>query len=331
MVVLKDIAAALGVSISVVSRVLNNRMGNTRVRPVVAEQIRAKAREMGYQPNPAAVALSSGRQNVLGVFIHRIGTLGSGIIEKTIEGISAASRAARLRLMTTFFSSAEEFIELSSVISRRSMDGLLIVGKPHRELLPRLLALRESGLPVATLYHESLHEGIPNAGLNQGKVGQLATAHLLARGCRRVAHVRGMPQRLAGYQQALAEAGVSYDPSLVFADSYRLEPEAGAAIVQHLLAGRVPFDGLVAQSDAQAVRAVNELFSCGIRVPDQVRVVGADDSPHCELCRVPLTSVSQLYGQRAERAVELLRASIAGQPVESVELEPVLCERESSR
>ncbi len=338
MALLKDIAADVGVSVSVVSRVLNDRMGNTRIRAELAERIRATARSMGYEPNPAAVALSRGKQNVLGVFIHRVGVEGSGIIERTIEGISGAARVAGQRLTTSFYASQDEFRGLRPLMRRDVMDGMLIIGKPYPELLPQLQKIRKSGLPVATLHHEALHDDIPNAGLSQHTVGRMATAHLIAQGCQKVAHIAGLPARRTGYRQALKQACMAYRAERVVV-SVDLVPEdptaefgplSGERAVRRLLENTVDFDGLVTQSDAQAIGAINELARQGIDVPGQVKVIGVDDSPHCPLCRIPLTSISQLYMQRAEKAVELLLKQTEGQRVDSVEMQPMLVQRDST-
>ncbi len=338
---LRDIADEVGVSISLVSRVLNNRMGSTGVRPELAERIRASAAAMNYLPNPAAVALSGGRQNVLGIFIHRIGIDGSGTIERTIEGVSLAARANHQRLLTSFYTDDDDFQQHDPIIRKTFMDGLLLVGIRHPELVSKLLSYRERGLPIATLHDEPIHDDLPNAGLDQIAIGRLTTEHLIERGCRRIvfACVRGivMEQRITGYRKALRHAGLVDDPELLpkvreQTDQLHEEygPESGRALVAGLLERGVTFDGVIAQSDAQAIGVINELAARRIDVPGQVRVIGMDNSPHCLLARVPLSSISGQLRERASTAIHMLLQLIRGEAAASVNLQPRLIAREST-
>jgi len=331
MVSLKDIAAELNVSVSLVSKVLNGRLGTTGVRPELGGVIRRKAREMGYERNASAVALSRGRQDVLGVFIHRLGMAGSGIIEDLVDGISEAAREAHQKQFVNFFSTVAEFAELSRVAHRGMMDGLIVGGVRHEELVPHIQEISRSGLPVVTLYNTVLHESLPNVGMDQREVGGVATRHLLMSGCRRIAHICNIQERFEGYKAALAEQGVPFRPELVWeAPSSEFSHTLGAQAVRQLSEAGIAFDGLVAQSDQEAVGGINELFRMGRRVPEDVRVIGIDNAPHCEFARVPLSSVSQRFGERGREAVRMLLKQIEGRHVPSLELTPILCPRRSS-
>jgi len=332
MIALRDIAQDVGFSVSLVSKVLNNRLGSSRVKPETVRKIRESAARLGYRKNMSAVALLAGRHDVIGVFIHNLGMAGSGIVEDLLAGISDQAGGRHQSLMLAFFETGSEFHERSEFANRGRMDGLLVGGCYNAGVRDPLLAIRRAGLPVVTVYDEPLHPELPNVGLDQTLVSRLATEHLIARGARRIAHVATMPTRLAGYRQAVAEAGLACDPALVYRTNVDFYGQVeGTRAVQAFLAAGVPFDGIVAQSDHEAVGCINALCAAGLRVPEDVRVIGIDNSPFCELARVPLSSVSQQFHLRGETSMRLLMDAIEGNAVQSSLVLPIVVERESTR
>ena len=120
---LRDIASELNVSVSLVSKVLSGRLGNTGASRTTVEAIQIKAEQMGYRKNRAAAALATGRQNTLGVFLHRVGTATSGMTETFLAGVCDAAAANGQRLTLQFFSTSAEFRSFARDIHRNAMDG----------------------------------------------------------------------------------------------------------------------------------------------------------------------------------------------------------------
>lgn len=335
---IKDIAEELNVSTSLVSKVLNNRLGTTMARQETIEAIHDQARKMGYRRNLSATALRTGRQHAIGVFIHRLGQPGAGLVEAMIEGVTTEAQRSQHRLMLHICEDAEEFRRLQKQLHVGMVDGLVIAGMRHRGLREAATALREQGLSMVTVHEEALDPAIVNVGLSQVEIGRMATAHLIERGCRRIAHVHQSTARHQGYQQALAEAGLGYDPALVYAPPRALAytAEAGEQAVAHWLAESVGLDGLFADSDEQSMGALNELLRRGVAVPERVRLIGVDDAPYCRLAAVPLSSVCQRFRERGQEAVRMLLARPgrggrkAAQAEPAPELAPRLCVRASS-
>lgn len=328
---LKDIADELGVSVSLVSKVLNDRMGTTGVRADLLEAIQAKAAELGYRKNTSAVALRQGRHDVIGVFVHRAGMAGSGIMEELLEGISTEAMKSHLKLLLNFFHTAGEFAELSEIVHHGVMDGLVMGGIIHPEIIETLVTIHGTGLPIVTVHDRELHDALPNVGIDQVKISRIAAEHLVAQGCRRIAHIHNRDDRTEGYRLALDAHGVEADPRWI----YNAEPDdyghtVGAKAVRSLLEQGIAFDGFLAQSDQEGVGAINALFAAGHAVPGDVRVVGIDNAPYCEFARVPLSSVSQNYQERGRMAVEMLQEAAQGGDVKSVLVEPELYVREST-
>jgi LacI family transcriptional regulator len=329
---LRDIAEKLNVSVSLVSKVLSGRLGTTGVSDEAVANIRRVAEQLGYRKNASAVALLSGRHNIIGVFIHRLGMAGSGIIEELLEGVSAVALQHHQRLQLNFFITNEEFFALCHGANRGTMDGLVVGGVYHAELEEHLRAIHGAGLPLVTLYDTPVAQPIPNVGFDQTAASRLATEHLISRGARKLAHIRNMDGRYEGYRQALAAAGLRYDAARVFqAREHDYSHVMGEEAVRKFLKNGVAFDGLVAQSDQEAVGAMNELFRRGFRVPEDVRLIGIDNAPYCEFARVPLSSVSQDFLARGAASMRLVLDLVEGRDVRSTHVQPILFPRDSSR
>jgi LacI family transcriptional regulator len=325
---LKDLARELQVSPSLVSKVLNGRLGTSRVSPELSHTIQARAAELGYHKNRTAAALAAGRHGVLGVFLHQVGVRGSGIIEELIAGIASAATRRQQRLWLTFFQNEEEFLRQCPQTHAGEVDGLIVGGVSHPKLARTLLRLQAAGVPVVTIHDDSLDARLANVACDQELVMRLATEHLLDRGCRRLAHLGPTGERRAGFIQALRERGLEPIPELILDTDY--EYATGRLTVERLLARGLSFDGLTAQSDLLALGAMEALQHHGLSVPRQVRVVGVDDSPLCDYCPVPLTSVSQNFRRRGEMAVELMLRRIGHQDATAASVTPTLHIRQST-
>ena len=335
MTTLRDIASEVGVSVSLVSKVINKRLGTTGACEDVIRAIHNAAERLGYRKNASSVALLAGRHNRIGVFLHRQGTAGSAIIESLLDGIATEARGSehdKQGLQLSFFYTDEELASLCEGAHRSVMDGLIVGGILHPSQVARLVSVRTAGLPVVTIYEQSVHRSLPNVGLDQKKVGQLATEHLIACGARRIAHVRNITPRFDGYRSALATAGLAYEEALVFdASGKGFDHHVGEEAVESLLSRGIAFDGMVAQSDQEAMGCMNNLLRRGLRIPEDVRLIGVDNSPYCEFVTVPLSSVSQNCRLQGEKAVAMLLAMIDGRPVRSATVSPLLVARQSSR
>jgi DNA-binding LacI/PurR family transcriptional regulator len=326
---LKAIAEHANVSVSLVSKVLNDRLGNSRVSAAKLEAIRASAQLLGYRKNFAASALASGRQNVIGGFVHNIGVPTSGLGEQLVRGMAAQAAKHKNRLMLRFFGSPDDFLAYLSEISPTLLDGVIVAGIHHPELGAQLRRIQEGGVAVITVHEDIAETGFANVTMDQIRVGETGTEHLISRGCRRIAHIAVKPSRFEGYRRAVRRHRLPDDVSLVY-EAPLFTYNAGVAAVQHFASQAIEYDGLVCQSDEQAVGALNTLLAMGRRVPDDVKVIGVDDSPLCNTAIVPISSVAARMHRQGATAVDLLIAAIAGEKVKSAEIEPRLTERAST-
>ncbi len=329
---LRDIAKELDVSISLVSKVLNDRLGTTGVRPPLERKIRATAEKMGYRKNLSAISLFEGRQNAIAVFVHSQNSQGSGIVGRLLDGISRATGERSQRITLEFFTDAPDFLRKRESLHAGRVDGLIVTGVNHPELSEELVAIQANGLPIVTIYNGPLHPDIVNVGIADAALSDAATTHLIASGCTRILHLSVLSSREEGHRAALTRGGLLVENELIIPMKGRegFLATAGENAIRAALQQGVLFDGVSAQSDAQAFGAINELTRAGRKVPGDVKVIGIDNAPFDELCIVPLSSVSQRFLDRGRLAVETLEALIKGAPVPTTTIEPRLHLRAST-
>lgn len=334
-----DIAAEAGVSRSLVSKVLSGRMGTSTVRPELASRIRSIAQARGFVPNAAARSLHSGRQDAVAVFLSRHGTEGSALLERFLDGASRELSRTGRRMGLQFFHDEDEFRrECLPLAFRARVDGVLVGGMPYFDIAPALLEVAGRGLPVATVFGDPVAPEIPNAGVSQEAVGEVAARHLLSRGCRRPLALtspgfsaRIGERRLAGFRAAMEAAGAPVPDERVIAIRRTYAPKADALARIVAAARRREIDAVFCESDRGAALVLNALAGAGVRVPGRVKVLGVDDSPFCTFAAVPLSSVSTREKERAAAGVRQLDEAIGGGAPDSLLQRPAIVARESTR
>lgn len=331
---LKQIAADVGVSHVLVSRVLSGRMGTTGASDKTRAAILKRAKELDYHPNRLAVALKKGKSGVIGVFLHEVGIAGSEITPVFLSSMARALESSAYRLWLRFFKTDEEFLSAFDEKLQREVDGLVVGGTEHPGLFDKLRRIDRDGLPVVYAYCEiPSRVGLSTVAVDYEAQCYLATKHLLEIGCRRIAHFRVFDSRYHGFVRAHREAGLTVRRGLVIPSvpgEFPFFLKDGERFTEQLLAAKVPFDGIVAESDEQAVGAIHALLRHGVRVPEDVKVTGVDNSPLAANSMVPLTSATAEMDSCGREAVGLLLRKIEKKPVESVVISPRLIVRGST-
>lgn len=308
-VTLRDVAEAAGVDSSIVSRVLRDDR-SLSVRPETRRRVIDTAARLRYRPNHAARALKTARTMALGMIVPELTNVAYASIAQGAD--ERASRAGYALLVAT--GSVRD--RLQALEGR--IDGLL-VGIATSETLDG--GALDGGLP-AILVNRREAVDLPSVTVDDEAGAALATAHLLAIGHRRIAHVAG-PQdsdtgrrRLAGYRAELERQGVEVRPELIAEAPY---DEAGGRVAAERLLGLAqrPTALFVANIRA-AVGALAAARALGLRVPTDLSVVGFHDAPFTTYLDPPLTTVRMPLAEMGARAVESLLAVIAGEPVEDV-------------
>jgi DNA-binding LacI/PurR family transcriptional regulator len=329
---LEDVAARAGVSRATVSRVVN---GSPRVSDEARRAVEAAVAEMGYAPNRAARSLAGRRSESVALVVSEpsVRLFADPFFAGTTLGVTGELAATRYQLVLLMLASHGDQARVEQHLLRGGTDGALVVSaRTGDPLVPRLAA---AGIPCVVA-------GRPPAGAEVGFVdadneggAHAAVSHLLARGRTRVATVAGPADmvpgaaRRAGWEKALTEAGRPAPDALVVEADFT--HEGGAAATRALLARRPDLDGLFVASDLMALGALDALRAAGRRVPDDVAVVGFDDSELARSADPPLTTVRQpieLLGR--EMARHLLAQIEAGAPPDGVVLRTELVVRDST-
>ncbi len=303
-----DVARVAGVSIKTVSNVINDF---PHVRPSTRMRVLSAIEELGYRPNLSARGLRSGRTGVIGLAVPE---LRQNYFAELADAIIRAAEKHDLGVLVEQTSGDRER-EIAAVTGAgrlRLTDGLLFspqrLGQDDRHLIqPRfpfvLLGERIFGGPTD---HVTMHN-VSSA--------QAATEHLIGIGRRRIAligahpdrreEIRSADLRVRGYKGALEAAGIPVDQQLIRAVA-PWHRENGAEAMRDLIASGVAFDGLFALNDTLALGALRALGNAGVRVPDDVAVIGFDDIDEARFSVPSLSSVDPGRQEIAETAVELL-------------------------
>lgn len=321
---MKDIALDLGVSKSLVSKVLSSRLGTSGVSEATAARIKERAAELGYRLNLSARALRRGSLGTIGLFIHRAGDPGCGVVEKILQGVVGSAHEAGKKVIVALFEEEGEFQSLSAGYSGL-IDGMILCGIEHPELKEELLKVVRSGTPVVSMYSSSIAPEIPNVCMKDEEIEALAIRHLVAQGCRRIGFVETKESIHRCRTLLLSESGLSGTPAFVFpTGNLRYSYEAGVAAARKILEEKPDIDGLMTDADVQAIAVVHTLLKAGIRIPEQLKVVAVAATPYCSYAMVPVTSVAHQLEESGRAAIRLMVDLLEGRKTKDIYLPPVL-------
>ncbi|WP_062213408.1 LacI family DNA-binding transcriptional regulator [Streptomyces sp. NBRC 109706] len=308
---IKTVAARAGVGRTTVSRVLNGSpLVSDRARKAVEEAIA----ELGYVPNSLARGLVRSRADSIALVIpeseSRLGA--EPYFPAVIRGVSRALAGTPMQLLLTLVRDQLELDRLVDVLTERRVDGVLLVSVHRHDPLPELLERLE--LPTVLAGRRSSDEPLVHAHSDNVGGASAAVAHLWERGHRTVCTIAGPPDmevaeaRLRGWRAGLTTAGVTPGQELVARGDFT---ERGGRLAMGELLDRHPaLDAVLAASDVMAAGALAELRARGRRVPDDVALVGFDDSIVARHTDPPLTSVRQRVEELGRTIAELLLMEI---------------------
>lgn len=321
-----DVARAAEVSPSTVSRALNRE--HRFYRSPSAARIRDIATEIGYAPNPVAANLRRRQTNTLGVLVPR---LTDTVMAMLYEEIASASlKRGYHTLVATTHDDPDRERENGDVLLQRRVDGLVLTtartdGGFCQDLadkgIPHVLALRTYGDSSAAVGDDRLG-------------GYLATRHLIDLGHRRIALIAGPSYassalgRRAGYEEALREAGLPADETLIIPSTFSME--SGEDAGQYLLGLAPRPTAVFAVNDNTAIGFLAAVQRAGLRVPEDLSIVGYNDIPLATRLAVPLTTVRVPFDAIAAAAVDQLIDLIAGVPASTRTFAPTLIPRRTT-
>ncbi len=324
-ITIQDIADRAQVSKSTVSRVLND---STPVAPEKRAAVLAAMAELNYQPNIFARGLAGGQSMTVGVLTQQIGSpFYDAIVRGVIQGL-AGSHYSPIFADGQWQADIEK--EAVQTLLERRVDGLIVIGgHSPGELLRRL----NEQLPVVVAARRVPELIDRCVCVDNFQAAYQAVRYLVEAGHEHIAHVTGiMTQpdgvtRRDGYVQALTDAGLDPNPALIVEGNFRRQ--SGVLAVETLLMRGQAFSAIFAANDQMAFGARLALFRRGIRVPDDVSIVGFDDQPDSAYMTPPLTTIRQPAVEMGETAAQFLLHLLKGKPFERPALSTELIIRES--
>jgi DNA-binding LacI/PurR family transcriptional regulator len=314
-----DVAAASGVGVGTVSRVIN---GADNVREATRASVLKVIEQLGYRPSHLAVALSRGTPRTVAIVVPQL-TRPSAVM-RLAGALAVLDEQGYDTVVYNVDTIEQRDHHLAALTTRQRADGVIVVSL--RLSAMQLAGFRQAGVPLVTV--DASAPGVPQTVTDDVAGGRLATGHLLALGHRRIGFVgdtmRGAAaasrlglgfvtsqHRLTGYRQALAAAGLRYDPALVRRGPHG--PANAEALTADLLALPEPPSAIFAASDTQAMGVLTAADRCGMAVPGQLSVIGFDDVESAAL--LGLSTVHQPLADSGAQGARRLCALMHGQRV----------------
>ena len=327
---LATLSAHLGLSAAAISRVLNGVPAAKSIPKTTQDRIFAAAKQFNYRPNVLARSLRRGRSMIVGVMLPEIS---EGYATLVLAGVEQGLLQAGYAFFLISHHHREEVVERSqAMLVERSVDGIIAIDT---------VLTAHTDLPTITVSCPVEQEGITNIVLNHKRAAELAIDHLAGLGHKNIAFIKGQAfssdtePRWQAIRHAAQRAKLTIKPELVA----QLEGEApsnepGYFAAQRLLASNTKFTALFAFNDVSAIGAVRALREAGLRVPQDVSVVGFDDvqsaafqNPGLTTVRQPLRTMGMLA---AETVVRQIDASAEHVPAKQLVIDPEFVVREST-
>jgi DNA-binding LacI/PurR family transcriptional regulator len=311
-----DVAAASGVGVGTVSRVIN---GAPNVREATRASVLKVIDQLGYRPSHLAAALSRGTARTMAIVVPHLTR--PSVVMQLAGALTVLDEQGYDTVVCNVDTPQQRDHHLAALTKRHRADGVMVVSL--RLSRPQLESFRSAGVPLVTV--GVLAPGVPQTITDDVAGGRLATEHLLSLGHRRIGFVgdtahrmsatnlgfTSSQHRLSGYRQALAAAGVGYDPGLVRRGPFG--PANAEALAAGLLARPDRPSAIVAASDTQAMGVLTAADRRGLAVPGQLSVIGFDDIESAAL--LGLSTVRQPLEDSGAEGARRLCALLRGERI----------------
>jgi LacI family transcriptional regulator, galactose operon repressor len=301
-ITLKSVAAHVGLSAGTVSAVLNDAPSARHIPKSTRERVIAAARKLDYRPNFFARSLRKQRTFTIGVIAHEIG---DGYSSSVISGIEDSARQRSYFFLTGVHRHDPElFDKYARLLMQRGAEALISLDFNLAHSLP---------VPAVAIPGHMENDGVTNIYLDHNHAAELALQHLIQLGHSKIAFLKGNPEsadavpRWAAVEAAAHKLGLGLDPDLIVQINARdSTPNLGYPFGKKLVETKKPFTALFAYNDISAIGAIRAFQESGLRVPQDVSVIGFDDIPAAAFNYPSLTTIRQPLHKMGEIAVDLL-------------------------
>ena len=322
---IKDVAKLAGISVTTVSRVLNNK---GYISEKTRSSVQKAMEELNYQPNEVARTLFSRQSHLIGLIIPTVSHPFFSQLTRYIE-FYASQKGYKVILCNSLMQKEKEKDYLD-MLGRHQVDGI-IMGSHTLDVGN----FKTIGLPVITLDRQ-ISEKIPFVSSDNYSGGILAAEHLIAKGCRHLVHISGnlnlsmlSNRRYDGFKSVCEREHAAY--ILYQTDANALSRENQSALVDKIFREHPETDGVFASSDLLAAEVLKNCLKHGRKVPDEIKIVGYDDTDLTRYFYPSITSVAQPIESIAKYTVEYLIAEVMGEVVPNQTiLEVSLSERQTT-
>jgi LacI family transcriptional regulator len=332
-ITMKDIARDVGLSEMTVSKVIRN---HSDISEKTKKLVRDRIKELGYEPNWAARSLAQGRTDTIGLVVP---SLSHPFFASVAEGLARKIQAKGYFLLITS-SDESEAVEERAILRllARQVDGVVVASCMTGTGVFQKLERRKA--PYVLIDRRFLGLDANYVGANDEEIGMLATEHLIERGCRRIAHVRG-PEistgigRYQGYLSALAKHGLVARPDYIISGktSDSDAEQSGCDAMGRLLSLDPRPDGVFCYNDALAMGVMKAILEASLCIPADIAIVGAGNMRNTDLLAIPLSTIDQsslAIGQQAgELVLKLIKAKGKARS-KTVMIPPTLVARQST-
>ncbi|MFI5359057.1 MAG: LacI family DNA-binding transcriptional regulator [Halanaerobiales bacterium] len=307
-VTIKDVAKAAGVSPSTVSRVISD---SNRISEETKELVRRTMRELGYHHNAIARSLVTQKTNTIGLVMARPTqqAFANPFFSGIIQGIAAVTQKEHYSLILSSTGDyREEQEETLKLFRNRRVDGVILMSsRRNDELIDQLI---KSGYPFVLIGRSPEHEGIPIVNNDNIKDTYDTVAFLLKRNYKKIIALSGPEEyivsqdRAQGYIQALREHG-NMDPEIICVADFKFE-DAYQGVLDYIKENRKKFDAILAFDDMLALGAIRAIQEQGLRIPEDVGIIGFNDEPMLSYLKPALSTVRLPIHRMGEEAARML-------------------------
>ncbi|HVO69248.1 MAG TPA: substrate-binding domain-containing protein [Aggregatilineaceae bacterium] len=325
---IKDVARSASVSVSTVSHVVN---GTRHVTPETTARVRQAIEELGYHPNSVARSLRRGKTHTLGLLVPDNSNPFFAEVARVVED-EGFIEGYSVILCNSSGSEAREKIYVDVLLSKQ-VDGLIFIASSTR--LTGLRRVLNAKVPVVVVDREIPSSSVTHILVDQWRGGYIAGEYLVKLGHHQIAVITGpdattsSAQRLQGFNHSLSNRGISLDEHRVMAGDFRFA--GGQEAIRELLARGLKFTAVFAANDLMAMGAINTLHGVGLRIPEDVSVMGFDDIPYAATALPPITTIAQPIEELGRLSVHALieQIRLPDHPPQGTVLMPHLVVRES--
>ena len=328
-----DIAKKLNITASTVSRALND---HPRISEATKKAVQKTALKLNYQPNNIAAALRNGRTNIIGIIVP---TVDRNFFASIVRGIEEIANASRYNVMIcqTYDNYDKEVATVEALLNAR-VDGIIASHAKETTDFDHFLKVKEKGIPVILFDRFNDDLEVSQVVSDDFLGAYKATEHLIQQGCKRIAHFTNIlkisiyKERLRGYVEALQAYGLPYDELLIVESNLQLE-DGRNSMLKLLSLSPMP-DGVFSASAYGAMGALQVLKEKGIKIPQDVALIGFTNEPFCSFSEPALSTVDQHNLRMGNAAAEIFLEEISDEEKkfipQKIVLKPELVIRQSS-